>query len=131
MKALLLFGRFFDRHADAARVHRALSTVLEEDSQLRDALIENLGFSMKELRPSGDNSKVFILWSTYFEDTNYVEKELLKHVPRLRFLLAKALKAKTVPRLEFRRDVLPEEFERLNAVLDEIDEELRILDSNK
>lgn len=87
--------------------------------------MEDAGVSIKDLRPSPDHSKVFILWNTYKDDGYRAERLIEKHSSRLRSLLSKALKARTVPKLEFRRDIFAEEIELLEETLDNIEKQLK------
>jgi len=108
---------------DAARVYRAMSAVLAKDSTLREALVENLGFTIKEIRVSPDHSKAFILWDSYNGQGRAAGKALAKYRSKLRAALAHAMAARSVPLLEFRHDLKSAEENEIMRIFKEIEEE--------
>jgi ribosome-binding factor A len=109
--------------ADAARVHRALTAVLSSDASLREALIHDVGLTIKDIRVSPDHTKAFVLWESFMGRGAATAAALQRHLPRLKAGVAKAMAARRVPRLEFRRDEKGSEIEALERTLDQIDEE--------
>ena len=85
-------------------MYTALTSVLSQDSLLRDELISEVGFSIKEVRVSPDHAKAFILWDSYNGQATAAAKVIRQVTPRLRAAIAKAMGTRNVPRLEFRLD---------------------------
>ena len=110
-------------YTDAGRVYRSLSSVLSQDSSLREELIDQFGFSIKEVRVSPDHAKAFILWDSYNGQAAGAERALRRTTPRLRAAVARAMKARNVPRLEFRLDRVSEQDSELERVFARLEQE--------
>lgn len=106
--------------AVASRLQRSLATTLLEDTTLRDILVENLGFSIKEVRMAPDNAKAFILWDSYNGQAAKTERELKACLPYLKSEVAKRLGARNMPRLEFRLDKMSAEESEIEEILDRL-----------
>lgn len=100
-----------------------MSAVLSQDPALRDALVDQVGFTVKEVRVSPDHAKAFILWDSYNGQVAGAERALRKCHSRLRSLIAKAMAARSVPTLQFRRDGKTAEENELMRIFDQIEEE--------
>ncbi|KAL4518446.1 hypothetical protein Ndes2437A_g04727 [Nannochloris sp. 'desiccata'] len=107
----------------AGKVYRALAAVLSHDSTLQDELIRELGFVIKEVRVSPDHAKAFILWDSYTGQSKKTTRALQKTTPRIRAGVAKFLKARNVPRLEFRLDKISDDDAELERIFSWIEEE--------
>lgn len=107
----------------AARVHRALSAVLERDARLRQDLVEQIGFTVKDVRVSPDHAKAFILWNAYNSSRMDAEVALRQATARLKSGIAKAMAAKSVPRLEFRYDQVSSEQEQMERLFQRLEDE--------
>ncbi len=106
---------------DAGKVYRALSAVFSHDTTLQDELIRELGFVIKEVRVSPDHAKAFILWDSYTGQAKETTRALQKFIPRIRAGVAKALAARSVPRLEFRLDQVSEDDVQMERIFSQID----------
>ena len=107
----------------AARVHRALSAVLERDARLRQDLVEQIGFTVKDVRVSPDHAKAFILWNAYNSSRVDAEAALRQATSRLKSGIAKAMATKSMPRLEFRYDQLSSQQEQMERLFERLEEE--------
>lgn len=111
--------------AVASRVHHALTSVLSHHITLRQALVEDVGVSIKEVRVSPDHTKAFILWDSYTGESHRASQVLKRSVSQLRAAVGKALGSKLVPRLEFRRDVASAEEVELMKFFDGMERKRR------
>jgi len=93
------------------------------DSKLREQFVEDMGFTVKSIRMSPDHSKAFILWDVYNVTPSAAKHIIKKATPRLKAGIAKALAAKSVPRLEFKHDKLSMEEEELDRIFKQIEKE--------
>ena len=90
---------------------KAIQAVLmsPKHEHLKEALIEDAGMCIKDVRMSPDHMKAFILWETYKGEDDrewkmQAQSIVNRHAGALRRAVAKALGAKHVPYLEFRQD---------------------------
>ncbi len=97
--------------------------MLSIDTTLQDELIRELGFVIKEVRVSPDHAKAFILWDSYTGQVKQTARALQRTTPRIRAGVAKALAARSVPRLEFRLDKVSEDDAELERIFSQIEEE--------
>lgn len=89
----------------ASRVIRALESALCETPFL-ETMVKQYGFCVEEVRMSPDMLTAFVLWSAHPEYELSTQKELQQRMSKLRVAMGRALKAKHVPRLEFRLNQL-------------------------
>jgi ribosome-binding factor A len=108
----------------ASRVEGAIGASLLTDAVLREALVEQNAFTMHNVRLSKDRRTAYILWDCHPRRKEACERFLQHNAFRLRKSLAKSLRAKQVPYLEFRHDRLPAHKESVVAAMLEADEEL-------
>ncbi|KAL4430570.1 hypothetical protein ABPG77_005810 [Micractinium sp. CCAP 211/92] len=107
----------------AAKVQRALETALLRNDHLRDALVQRLGFAVKDVRMSPDNLKAFILWDSIIGQPDRLRSELNAQGPRLRAAVASALRARNAPQLVFRHDGLTPQQQEVEELLARLDAE--------
>ncbi|KAL0034407.1 hypothetical protein WJX79_000698 [Trebouxia sp. C0005] len=108
----------------ASRVLRALEYALSEPPFL-ESLIKTYGVCIEEVRMSPDMLTAYILWSGHPDCEEPAQHELQSRLSKIRVSVGKALKARHVPKLEFRLNQLSEsqaaveqELDRLKAGLD-------------
>ena len=72
---------------------------------------------------SPDHAKAFILWDSYTGQSKETTRALQRNTPRIRAGVAKFLKARNVPRLEFRLDKVTDDDAEIERILSKIEEE--------
>lgn len=72
---------------------------------------------------SPDNSKAFVLWSSYTGHAAMAGRELHRALPQLKAAVAKRLGARHMPRLEFRLDKLSNEEQDIEDIFKQLDDE--------
>ena len=93
----------------SSRVETAIESSLLTDAVLREALVEQNAFTVHAIRVSRDRRTAYVLWDCHPSRKPACERFLQHNAFRLRRALAKLLRAKQVPYLEFRHDRLPEQ----------------------
>ncbi|KAI7837074.1 hypothetical protein COHA_009072 [Chlorella ohadii] len=109
----------------ASRVQSALETALLHNMQLREALVTQLGFAVKEVRMSPDHLKAFIQWDSILGQgaAAPLERELACMAPKLRTEVARVLRARNAPHLVFRRDAPTAKQQELEDIFAQLDAE--------
>jgi ribosome-binding factor A len=103
-----------------------MQSVLQKNDTLFQSLVKDGGICFREIRMSPDNTKAFVLWDTYKEDTMHATAVLRQHTGTLKHLVSKALATKKAPYFEFVANFdneivrRREEYDKLQEKLDEI-----------
>jgi ribosome-binding factor A len=91
----------------AGRVENAMAASLLSDAVLREALVEQSAFTVHRVRVAKDRRTAYVLWDCHPRRKEACERFLQHNAFRLRKGVARLLRAKQVPYLEFRHDRLP------------------------
>jgi len=102
-----------------------MSAVLSQHPAFKDEFLDRLGFAVKDVRVSPDHTKAFILWDSYNGQGAAAEAALKQRGSALRAAVSKAMGARSVPLLVFRRDALSAQDNELDRIFREIREEER------
>eukprot|EP00878_Enallax_costatus_P009947 GHUV01010385.1.p1 GENE.GHUV01010385.1~~GHUV01010385.1.p1 ORF type:complete len:210 (+),score=58.24 GHUV01010385.1:942-1571(+) len=89
------------------RIEAAMESVLLTDGAIREQLVHRHGLNIHRVMVSKDRRSVFVLWDADDGKAQECQKALEKNAFRLRRELAKAMKSKFTPYLEFRHNHLP------------------------
>eukprot|EP00242_Pyramimonas_sp_CCMP2087_P007046 CAMPEP_0198199074 /NCGR_PEP_ID=MMETSP1445-20131203/2406_1 /TAXON_ID=36898 /ORGANISM="Pyramimonas sp., Strain CCMP2087" /LENGTH=277 /DNA_ID=CAMNT_0043868791 /DNA_START=451 /DNA_END=1284 /DNA_ORIENTATION=+ len=91
--------------------------ILASSSQFLHVFVENIGFTMHEIRMSGDLRVAYIRWSVYKGCPVDMEQRLKASKGRLRTAVGKMLQMKHTPDLQFRRDKLKNHRQEMEAAI--------------
>ncbi|KAL3150598.1 hypothetical protein ABBQ32_000405 [Trebouxia sp. C0010 RCD-2024] len=105
----------------ASRVTRALELTLSQPSFL-ETLVKEYGLCVEEVRMSPDMLTAYVLWSAHPDCEGAAQHELQSRVSKIRASVGKALKARHVPKLEFRLNQPSESQSAVQMVLDRLKE---------
>ncbi|KAL0053825.1 hypothetical protein WJX82_011373 [Trebouxia sp. C0006] len=103
----------------ASRVLRALEYALSEPPFL-ETLIKTYGVCIEEVRMSPDMLTAYVLWSGHPDCEEPAQNELQSRLSKIRVSVGKALKARHVPKLEFRLNQLTESQAAVEQELDRL-----------
>jgi ribosome-binding factor A len=107
----------------AGRLESAIESVMLADAAIREHLVERYGLTIHRIQLAKDRRTVFVLWDAEQGKAKPCEQALEKHAFRLRRDLAKNLKSKHTPFLEFRHNHLPPLQAAVAAAMEQIEAE--------
>lgn len=85
--------------------------------------MKEYGVCIEEVRMSPDMLTAYVLWSAHPDCEGEAQYELQSRLPKIRASVGKALKARHVPKLEFRRNQLSEAQAAVDRVLNRLKED--------
>ncbi|KAK9828820.1 hypothetical protein WJX72_002265 [[Myrmecia] bisecta] len=106
----------------ASRMRNALEVALMRPA-FYDSLVKRFGFTVHEVRMAPDNLKAYILWDAFPDMEAQAGFEIRRRASKLRTEVAGVLKARHVPRLEFRHDIPSDEQAALERIMAKLDRE--------
>lgn len=89
------------------KLEGAVEAVLLGDAIIRERLVQRQGFTVHRIRLTNDRRRASVLWDAHPGREEACAKELQHIAYRLRGCIAKALRSKHTPYLEFKLDRLP------------------------
>uniref|UniRef100_A0A383V7W2 Ribosome-binding factor A n=1 Tax=Tetradesmus obliquus TaxID=3088 RepID=A0A383V7W2_TETOB len=107
----------------AGRLETAIESVMLADAAIREHLVERYGLTIHRIELAKDRRTVFILWDAHQGKAKACEQALEKHAFRLRRDLAKNMKSKHTPFLEFRHNHLPPLKAAVAATMEQVEAE--------
>jgi ribosome-binding factor A len=107
----------------AGRLENAIESVMLADAAIREHLVERYGLTIHRIQLAKDRRTVFVLWDAHQGKAKACEQALEKHAFRLRRDLAKNLKSKHTPFLEFIHDHLPPLKAAVAAAMEQVEAE--------
>jgi len=97
--------------------------ILAASGKFHQVFMQNIGFTMHEVRMSGDLKVAYVRWSVYKGCPVDMENRLQANKGRLRSAVGKMLQMKHTPDLQFRRDKLKDHRRELEMAIRELQQE--------
>lgn len=104
-------------------MENAIESVMLADATIREQLVERYGLTIHRIQLAKDRRTVFVLWDANQGLAQHCQRALEHNAYRLRRELARNLKSKFTPFIEFRHNHLPPLQAAVAAAIEQVEQE--------